>query len=72
MRSGQLLATIDVPDLDKELEQAKATLAQSQDVMKQAKYNYDLQQEHIKDGKILEKEGHYHNRILNSMKMIFM
>ena len=55
--SGQLLSTIDVPDLDKELEQAKATLVQSQDIMKQAKYNYEFAQRTYQRWKSTGKGG---------------
>lgn len=72
VHNKQLLAVIDVPDLDKEFEQAKAQLVQSKDVAKQAEYNYLFAKEAIRDGKKPAKAERLLSKILNSMKTTFI
>jgi RND family efflux transporter MFP subunit len=42
VKEGQVLAVVDVPDLDQQLEQAKAQLLQAQQTMQQTKFSSDF------------------------------
>ena len=57
VHAGQIIALVDAPDLDRELEQGKATLAQVKQNMNQAKYNYDFAVKSFQRWKVTGRNG---------------
>lgn len=73
VHAGQLLAYVEVPEQDRELDQAKALLLQTQENAKQAKYNYEYAAKSYqrwkntgKGGALSEQDIEQHENIFNT------